>query len=94
MAFEMRLTRRAIEDLDGITDPKRRAKVIRCLDRLSQDPRHPGLSSHRYEVFDEVYVEKVWESYVENRTPSAWRVWWHYGPDSGQITVLTVRAHP
>ncbi len=36
----------------------------------------------------------LWESYVENKTPSAWRVWWIYGPADGQITIVTIGPHP
>jgi hypothetical protein len=42
---------------------------------------------------------KVWDSYVENRTPSAWRIFWHFGPDEPEaqlpvITVLAMGPHP
>jgi hypothetical protein len=34
---------------------------------------------------------------VENNTPSAWRIFWRYGPDEEQqkvITVLAISPHP
>jgi hypothetical protein len=40
---------------------------------------------------------KVWDSYVENRTPGAWRIFWQYGPDEAGlrvITVLYIGPHP
>jgi hypothetical protein len=43
----------------------------------------------------------MWDSYVENRTPGAWRIWWMYGPDEirddqavAVITVLDIGPHP
>ena len=36
----------------------------------------------------------VWESYVEQDTPAAWRVWWYYGPAKGEITVVDLAPHP
>ncbi len=69
-------------------------KVGNCLGRLEIDPRHPGPHSHRYEALDEVNGEKIWESYVENRTPGAFRVFWHYGPGKGEITIVAITAHP
>ena len=36
----------------------------------------------------------VWESYVEQDTPAAWRVWWYYGPAKGEITVVDLGPHP
>jgi hypothetical protein len=95
MEFELVLTADAQETLEEIaSDPKRHRKVLRCLEKLEHDPHHPGLQSHSYEAFDKVYGEKVWESYVENQTPAAWRVWWVYGPAQGQITVLMIGPHP
>jgi hypothetical protein len=31
---------------------------------------------------------------VENDAPSAWRIWWFYGPDRGEITVVNIGPHP
>ncbi len=93
MVFELAFTTDAEETIAGLDD-QRLKKVHRCLGRLEQNPRHPGLHSHRYERFDRVYGEQVWESYVENKAPSAWRVWWAYGPGQGEITVLMIGPHP
>jgi hypothetical protein len=38
--------------------------------------------------------EKVFEAYVENRTPGAYRIFWYYGPQSGEITVFAMTPHP
>lgn len=73
---------------------KKLAKVRRTLGRIQQNPRHPGLNSHKYDSIEGVSGEEVWESYVENQTPSAWRVFWHYGPDQGVITIVTIAQHP
>lgn len=70
------------------------AKVRRTLGRIQQNPRHPGLKSHKYDSIEGMNGEEVWESYVENRTPSAWRVFWHYGPDQGVVTIVTIGPHP
>jgi hypothetical protein len=48
-----------------------------------------------------VWEAKVWGSYVENRTPGTWRIWWMYGPNEirdnqtiAVITVLDIGPHP
>ena len=76
-------------------------KVQRALARLEADPRYPGLHSHQYENFPGLPNEKIWDSYVENKTPSAWRIFWMYGPnetvDGKEVPVITVVAitpHP
>lgn len=37
---------------------------------------------------------KVWESYLENNTPAAGRIFWAYGPEQGDITVIGPESHP
>jgi len=37
---------------------------------------------------------KVFEAYVQNRTPGAYRVFWCYGPEPIQITVIAITPHP
>ncbi len=55
---------------------------------------HTGLHSHKYHSITGPNGEDVWESYVENRTPGAWRIWWIYGPDADTLTVVTIGPHP
>ena len=61
---------------------------------LSQNPRHPGLQSHEISVLSARYGMKVWESYLENNTPAAGRIFWAYGPGQGDITILSIEPHP
>lgn len=74
-------------------DLRRYRKVVKCLGQLALDPTYPGLSSHPYATIKGPLGETIWESYVENNTPSAWRAWWYYG--SGQrIVVVDLGPHP
>lgn len=61
---------------------------------LANDPRHPGLHSHEIEVLSRRYGEKVWQSYLENRTSGAARMYWVYGPGKNEITVIGLEPHP
>ena len=40
------------------------------------------------------YGIKIFQSYLESKTPAAGRMFWAYGPDKGDITVLAVEPHP
>lgn len=31
---------------------------------------------------------------TQNNPPSAWRLFWHYGPGQGVITVVSITPHP
>ncbi|WP_257994356.1 hypothetical protein [Gardnerella vaginalis] len=48
---------------------------------LSENPRHPGLHTHDIEELTNRYGVRVWQSYLENKTSSAMRMYWVYGPD-------------
>ena len=83
-----------LEHDDDNKDPVKLKKVRICLGRIETDPKYPGLHSHKYSEKRGHNGEDVWESYVENKNPSAWRVFWHYGPDQREITILLIVPHP
>jgi hypothetical protein len=72
------------------------AQVNKCIRLLLDNPRHPGLQTHGYQSLSNPYdsQKKVFEAYVQNRTPGAYRVFWCYGPASGEITILAITPHP
>jgi hypothetical protein len=104
MSYKLRFAKDARETLHALevgdaNDAIKLKKVRRALACLEQNPRHPGLASHPYESFPVEQNVKVWDSYVENNTPSAWRIFWRYGPDEPDadlpvITVLAITPHP
>ena len=74
------------------TKLKKVRKALRFL--ANPGPRHPGLNSHPYQSIPGPGGVQLWESYVENHTPSAWRIWWIYGPEDDAITIVTIGPHP
>lgn len=83
-----------LEHDDDKRDLKKLDKVRRCLGLLETNPRYPGLNCHIYTTLQGPNGESVWEAYVENNTPTAWRVFWHYEPDRAEITILAITPHP
>jgi len=71
-------------------------QVDKCIRLLLENPRHPGLSTHEYDSIPHPYDKggKVLEAYVQNRTPGAYRLFWCYGPEKGDITILAITPHP
>ena len=61
---------------------------------LSINPRHPGLQTYDIDALTRRYGIKVWQSYLENNTPGAGRIFWAYGPGREEITVIGVEPHP
>lgn len=71
-------------------------QVQGCLKKLLNNPRHPGLNTHKYDSLEHPYDERqsVFEAYVQNNTPGAYRLFWCYGPDRNEITVIAITSHP
>lgn len=58
--------------------------------------RHPSLQTHVFHSLKHPYhqQEKMFEAYVQQHTPAAYRLFWCYGPQKGQITVIAITPHP
>ncbi len=69
-------------------------KLVKALEYLQANPRHNSLASHEIEELTRKYGIKIWQSYLENNTPGAGRLFWAYGPGKGEITVLALEPHP
>lgn len=81
---------------DSLTKPERAfaKKLAKAIGQLGENPYHPGLQSHEIKELSDRFGQKVFESYLENNTPSAGRLFWVDGPDRGHITVLALEPHP
>jgi tRNA A37 N6-isopentenylltransferase MiaA len=71
-------------------------QVEKCVRLLLDNPRHPSLNTHEYDSIEHPYEKKskVFEAYVQNRTPGAYRVFWCYGPNKSEITLIAITPHP
>ncbi len=68
--------------------------VQKSLGYLQINPRHPGLNTHKYQSLSGPNGEDVFEAYAQNNTPGAYRIFWHYGPEKDEITILGIVSHP
>jgi hypothetical protein len=98
MTFELIFTDKAGSQLDVLersNDKKIVLKAVRkTLGLMETNLRHPSLQTHEYSDLDRPNGRKVFESYAQNRTPGAYRVFWHYGPKTDQITIIAIVSHP
>jgi hypothetical protein len=69
-------------------------KFVKAINHLMQNPSYPGLESHEIKVLSRAFGKKIFESYIENKCPSARRFFWAYGPNRGEIAILAVELHP
>lgn len=51
-------------------------KLGKTLKLLAENPRHPGLQTHDIPELTNRYGERVWQSYLENKTSGAMRIYW------------------
>lgn len=106
MRRELRFTPTAGEQLDRIErDPALKSvyrQVRKTLGYLETNLRAKSLQTHEFESLTRRYGRKVFEAYVRQETPGAYRVFWHYGPDEigekGEhipiITIVAIIPHP
>lgn len=65
----------------------------KALKVLSEDPRYPGLHTHEISSLSNRYGMKVWQSYLENKNSEARRIFWVYGPNQEDITIIGLDPH-
>jgi hypothetical protein len=96
--FELQWTAEASENfslLQNNASQKKRYKAVKkTLNLLAMNPRHNSLQTHEYMSLKGPNGEKVFEAYVEHKTPAAYRVFWYYGPSQGVITIVAITPHP
>ena len=98
MTFSLNFTssaRIALKELkDSANSTKQFKAVSKALDYLQQNPRYPSLQTHKIQSLKGFCNEEIFEAYAEQNTPGAYRIFFHYGPQKGEITVFAVMPHP
>ena len=98
MSFRLLFSDQARDDyqrLEQRPDLHKRLRAVRkTLALLESNPRHPSLHTHEYASLTRAVGIKVFEAYAENRTPTAYRVFWCYGPEQNELTVIAITSHP
>lgn len=95
MRYSLEFSSEAKRTLESLaTDSKKLKKVKKTLGLLEVNIKHPSLQTHKYESLSGPHGEAVFEAYVENNTPSAYRIFWYYGPEQRVITILSITPHP
>lgn len=102
MAHALRFTEEAAEQLELLkAQPKLHKRILTTLGYMETNLRHPGLHTHKYSSLVGANGEEVFEAYAQNKTPGAYRVFWHYGPDEivekkrvAILTIVAITPHP
>lgn len=98
--FELIFTQRTREELEHLEDSSGHSGLVKQVKKtlgfLQTNPRHPSLQTHVFHSLENPYDsrEKVFEAYIQQNTPAAYRLFWCYGPQKSQITVIAITPHP
>ena len=98
--FAILFTASAQRELDRLEGSPSHAGLVKQIKKtlgfLQFNPRHPSLRTHEYHSIPSPFSkeQKVFEAYVQNQTPAAYRLFWCYGPEKRQITILSITPHP
>lgn len=96
--FRLKLTPRASEqrELVRVSNEKRYKKINKALSLIKNDPKYPSLNAHKWDILKGKAPDggDVWTAYVENNTPSAWRIFFFFDRrDPGLIYVTSIEPH-
>ncbi|MDI7262085.1 MAG: hypothetical protein QME90_19495 [Thermodesulfobacteriota bacterium] len=96
--FELIFTPQADEDLREIENNPAKKNILKAVRKtlgfMETNLRHPSLNTHEFTSLKGPKGEKVFEAYAQQSTPSAYRVFWYYGPRRKQITIVAITPHP
>lgn len=96
--YRLRFTDTSKNELTSLKHDNSKTAVFKAVTKslrfLENDPRHPSLNSKPFKTLSGPNGEKLWESYAQQNTPSAYRIFWYYGPERKQITVTSIIPHP
>jgi hypothetical protein len=67
-------------------------QVKKTLGFMETNLKHPSLNTHKFDGIS-CALGDVFESYVQNKTPGAYRIFWAYGPGRGEIYILAITPH-
>jgi hypothetical protein len=84
-----------MDELEKSKDKRAISKSVnKILGFMELHLRHLSLHTHKYDAMQGPNGEDVFESYAQNKTPGAHRIFWHYDPGKRKLTILEVCPHP
>ncbi|MBW2003252.1 MAG: hypothetical protein JRI72_01380 [Deltaproteobacteria bacterium] len=96
--FEIFLTDEARDQLNRLKTDKGLERIYKAAKKaigfLSSNPRHKSLKTHEFTSLKGPSGKKVFEAYAEQSTPAEYRIFWYYGPNQNQITIIAITPHP
>ena len=96
--FKIRFTEEAAKQLLDLKRSKSKLRQFKAVGKIigymQVNLRHPSLNTHKFDQLKSPFGGAVFESYAQNKTPGAYRIFWVHGPEKGEITILAIIPHP
>lgn len=97
MRFKLVFSEQAKLKLQALETDKSKKALLKQLRKtlgfMETNLKHPSLNTHKFDAL-ECKLGNVFETYVQNRTPGAYRIFWTYGPEKAQLYILDITPHP
>ena len=97
MNFRLRFTEEAKSNLEQLSKDRSKQAVLKAVRKtlglMETNLKHPGLKTHKYQSIKGPRGEEIFEAYAQNQTPNAYRIFWYYGPEKNQISIVAIVPH-
>ncbi len=98
MKFQLRFTDEAKSNLKELEKDRSKKAILKevrkTLGLMETNLRHPGLKTHKYQSINGPHGEEIFEAYAQNQTSKPYRVFWYYGPEKNQLSIVAIVPHP
>jgi hypothetical protein len=95
MPFRLLFTGEAKRQLGALEQDQGLAKRLKAVRKaLGRLEVHRGLNVHPWRGEKCPHGDQKWEAYAENRTSSAYRIFFCYPGERGVILILAITPHP
>ena len=98
MIFKIRFSELADDQMDILEEDKSKKRILKQVNKvlgyMETNHKHPSLNTHKFDAMESPFGGDVFESYAQNNTPGAYRIFGAYGKNKGEITVLAITPHP
>lgn len=97
MHFKLQFSDEAKQNLRELEHDKSKKGLLKQLRKvlgfMETNLKHPSLNTHKFSEIS-CKLGDVFETYAQNNTPGAYRIFWAYGPGKREIYILTITPHP
>lgn len=96
MKFKIKFAEVADDQMDILEKDKSKKGILKQVNKalgyMETNLKHNSLHTHKFDEMESPFGGDVFETYAQNKTPGAYRIFWSYGPNKTEITVLAITS--